>query len=241
MDAIDVLTSSAADPAPLIHFGYQSTTVCRQAVNDRGSTTRQTAGSAMSFVPGFDPRLLRPLPWNIQLEYVWLQELPSSAAWSIFFSLALVGIPLAYITSLVRRRRWSILWWALFPVVAGIASTALLIEGPETYFGRFWSKWWVAFVTLPVLIGGNFLARVAIAKRWRTMAAWLLASVLLAALIAWVALRDYAPLLAAGQRYSTEGWYWIWFSGAYLVLCAITVGLIARPALRWLWLKIKPA
>jgi hypothetical protein len=66
------------------------------------------------------------------------------------------------------------------------------------------------------------------AYRWRLVAGWLAATVLATGLTASVVLavaQTQGMGLQPGERYAWDGWYWVWFFGAYQMCWLLTLAL----------------
>jgi tRNA A-37 threonylcarbamoyl transferase component Bud32 len=179
-----------------------------------------------------DPRWVQSLPWSLAL------ELPSGED---FIQLVLLCTPGLLIVGAVRRRSWtlgalSVLCVAL--LVALFKNMGLEQRWQSTTFFQLPSLV-LPMLLMPVLAAPLiiFTVRLAVAlfrKRWLRVMVWLVLSVLaaLAAAAVWLALDRQS--LGAGQHYSWEGWYLVWFAGAYVLGLLVLLLWLARGGYRLL-------
>ena len=180
-----------------------------------------------------DPRQIRTLPWAQGDGSVW--DTAPFVAWGLFYSLGLVYVPGAYVFRLIRDRRWS-----LRPA-ADACHRRLGADGGAGGRQRFLAARTIGqgVTGNPVLpcvrrrrSAGTMGDGISVASGRRLVAATVLAAGLTAGVVLWVA-QTQGMGLQPGERYAWDGWYWIWFFGAYdmcwlLTLALPVVGTFAR-------------
>jgi len=173
-----------------------------------------------------DSRRVRQLPWALEAGS-W-RDYALFSAWGLFYSLGLIYLPGAYLLGMIRARRWSLQRLLLMPAVAALALMAALAGGNDASLLEPLGKAILAIVYWPVWVAGVQLVRWALARRWQRLAIWLATTVaaagLMAALILMIA-QSQGMGLQPGDRYAWDGWYWIWFFGAYDLCWLLTLAL----------------
>jgi hypothetical protein len=129
----------------------------------------------------------------------------------------LVFAPAAYLGKLVRQRTWSLRTFFLAPVLVGLALVALSVPLPvESGLNQSWTnRFFMSLTMLPVVLLIYGAIQTLRRGRWRRLLVWSLMTVLVAA-----ALMTHSLILdrtreSESLSYSWEGWYWLWFLGAY--------------------------
>jgi hypothetical protein len=136
---------------------------------------------------------------------------------------------------LVRRRTWGFGTLALLPVAAALATTALLIDGSDNYFVSPLAKLGIGVAGLPLIIGVFVLSRWIYRRRWGVIAAWVFVSIAVAVAGGSWAIYAVSDRMAEGQRFSHEGWYWIWIIAGYWTMWLICLWLPLAAVVRRLW------
>jgi hypothetical protein len=104
---------------------------------------------------------------------------------------------------------------------------------------RGMAKLAVALSAAPPLVVFAWCVRWLLQRRWRAAMLLIAATLVISAIVAGVALvgeQSWQPL-AAEEHYSLDGWYWVWFLGAYAMTCGAVVFLPLATAIVWLWKK----
>ena len=181
-----------------------------------------------------DPRLLRRLPWTPP--QFAASTLIGALAWAVFFSIALLYIPAIYVYHSVTHRQWSLKWVLLLPAVAAAPLVAVMIEAPDLPARGVEFRILLAAITLPAPVAVAELVAWSIRRRWRPVVMWLAAAVvttaILAAVVLLVAQSVQRTALQPGERYAWDGWWLIWLHGGYLTACLLTVWLVLRAVAR---------
>ncbi|MDX2460097.1 MAG: hypothetical protein QNM00_08420, partial [Gammaproteobacteria bacterium] len=228
---------SGDGPAPHVISTFpDEVTVCRRAIA-AASDTLPIPDRAVTSTTALaeDPRLLRPLPWASNLQDV--AEIAQLFAWAAMFSVVVIVLPGGLLWRMVKKRRWSLRTMLLLPVVIAIVITVLRTDLPGT--PRDWNTAYVklvyALIILPAVAIAAELIYSVYSGRWRRLACWITASVLFALLAA--SLTVIVPSQGSidlGERYAWDGWYLIWFPGAYvtgiLVIAERALGTAYRSA-----------
>ena len=189
-----------------------------------------------------DPRVLRKLPW-------YPNDAPDSAqilfecATVGFYMLTLLVLPVGYGGWLVRWRRWSLRKILLAPVVVGLMTAGWLIDLGSFGGAPVLAKLLIAAMGLPVLAFLALTIRWCVRRRWLRLAVWQAVTLLAAGSSAAVLLLMIAPMqqgpLQPGERWDTQGWYWIWFGGAYTTGLAMVTLLPAFYGVRAAWRRFQ--
>ena len=168
-----------------------------------------------------DPRRRRPLPWNLSAQMPAGAQLGflTACAWVAFYSLGLLYIPGRYLLSLIHRRDWSLRRFLLLPAVAAAPVMAVLIDAPEIPMDPSTTKFALAAAGLPVVWAVIRLTRWLVQGHRQPVALWLATSIVISVMLAVVSLAkaqaDPRKALLPGEHYRGDGWYLIWYSGAY--------------------------
>ena len=113
----------------------------------------------------------------------------------------------------------------------GSGAISTFVNPGDSHLSRL-GKFGSGAIALPVVLALVFIGRWTVARRWRTLLAWLVVSVILAAAIGALWLRADGSQRAEDQYYSLEGWYWIWLPAAYATAVIVAVAGVARTAWR---------
>jgi hypothetical protein len=87
---------------------------------------------------------------------------------------------------------------------------------------------------LPVLAFPYLLLAGLLRQRWWRVGVLLSLSCLLSVAVASLLLWDDRQWLASFQHYSNDGWYFVWFIGAYLTTLLFLVEMVGHPILLWI-------
>jgi hypothetical protein len=150
------------------------------------------------------------------------------------FSAVLVFAPAMYVGSLIRWRTWSLRTFFLAPALVGAALVVLSMPLPEASgLDRAWiSRFFMGMFVLPAVLLVYGAIQTLRRRRWRRLLVWSLATVLMtAALMVLLVSLDRARNSDA-LSYSWEGWYWLWFLGAYLTGWLLLPALLAEWTVR---------
>jgi hypothetical protein len=237
-----LLNPPRKDVPPHALYRFQS-----QALVRRGVRIQAPSGDWLAFArPAtrtpitHDPRQLRPLPWAPQ-EFE-RQEMPKLAAWAVFYGITLAAIPMAFVGWMVRRRQWGMKTLLLAPAVVGLAMLAFLISPEDNDFHSGANKFLVAFLGAgPPMFALATLAVWLSQGRWRRVVLWISVAVLTVVVIMtfslFVLARDDVTQLQPGERYSWEGWYFMFPPVLYVMswlLLFVVGGRLIRKLVRWL-------
>jgi outer membrane protein assembly factor BamB len=239
-----ILGYSPGDQAPWLLFQHQFVSCVREAPlateihagagafgSQRAMGSREEARLAGAHD---DPRQLRPLPWFEPSAPP--ENTLAGLAWCVFYSVCLLVVPGAYVIRSCRRRHWSLKWFLLAPAVAALPLTACMLDAPDLPRHELLSKILLAAVTFPALVAIARLAGWAIRRRWRPLATWLGASVVVSAILAATVLvvvqSNRQLVLQPGERYAWDGWWFIWLYGAYLTAWLLTLAWLLAAATR---------
>jgi hypothetical protein len=239
-----LLNAPRDDLPPHTLYRFQS-----QAVVRRGIRVSEASDAWLAFArptatrtpAGHDPRLLRPLPWAPQ--DFERQEFPKLFVWGAFYGLLLAAIPTAFVSWMLRRRQWGMKTMLLAPAVVGLAMLAFLLSPEDNDFHAPWNKLLVAFFAA----GPPMFALVTLAVwlrqgRWRRVAIWITVAGLTGCVIMMLSLfvlgPDETTQLQPGERYSWEGWYYLYppvlYVMSWLLLIAVVGGWLLRRVVRWI-------
>lgn len=240
-----LLRAPSASAPPIARFAFNSLAIARQGLAFPGveapaSWNRQPVLSNLSPPPP-DPRLVRTLPW-VPEEHE-LIGLPGFLLWSAFYGIVLVGIPVSFVISLVRRRRWGMRTMLMLPVVAGVFLMGVTIDGPDNDFRSLPHKLVIAgFFATPVMFALYQLGTWVGQRRWIPVVSWLavgIIAVIVLGVAFWNADGNRGGPFEPGESYSLAGWYWIlgpaYFAVAWWMTIAIPLGWTGRRL--WIWLR----
>lgn len=214
-DDLALLDIEASDqPMVFLRWGETSVGSRLTPISEHDSAATRSRGPArLSAVPR-DPRLARPLPWTTRYFSPPLKLLSNG-----FQCLALLALPGVLAWRLARKRRFGLRTLALLPVLAALATTALLVDD-EPIRGKFSDAVWA----LPAVVGLAAALRWLVAWRLRPIMGWLLVSVLVATALAVSFMIPDRTSWTEGQYYVPAGWYWIWPIGLYLTSVLFCLG-----------------
>jgi hypothetical protein len=107
----------------------------------------------------------------------------------------------------------------LLPLATALVIVGLTIPEAPAHARELFERAWVALLVAPGVLFFVWLCRAAAKHHWRRVVFWLVGSVLAASLIATLTLlglqRNGEQVFLPGERYSWDGWWWIWFAGVY--------------------------
>ena len=173
-----------------------------------------------------------------------VSSLPSDTLQIGAVSLGVVLLPGSLLIWAVRRRTWSLRRLLVVPVAFAVAFTSLKIAGTLPFFQEFGDQETTAIINmaimaLPVWVFVGLLGAWVIRRHWMRLAGLLglslILSVLIGALVLWPDASTMSPL----EHYSWNGWYMIWFVGAYATGAVVLVVLLAGPIVRAGWRKVR--
>lgn len=247
---VALLDSNAKRP-PSIYYTYGAVSRSRQSahvstVAEKGQLdVRGVNIAAARITPSSrDDRWQRDLPWA---EFrAPIQDAVMVVLWSLLFAAFLVVLPGAYVARLLIVRRFSLRMLLALPLVAGLFLTTWLLKSsslrdypgllPRLSFG---------FAFAPVVISLCLLAWWLLKGHWRRTLLWLGMTIVVSGICAAVLFAvaaDRSPLMVE-ESYRFDGWYLIWFNGAYLtawiMVIVLPIKFLAISA--WKWLRRKPA
>jgi hypothetical protein len=231
--------ASASPPLTLFQHHGQAYVRCGAALIGVFPAWRTFGRPAATLTPAeYDPRLLRPLPWKPHdFEQ---QEFPTLLSWGAFYGIALAAIPVFFVGWTVRRRQWGMKTMLFAPVVVGLAMLAILISPEDRDFHSPWNKLIVAyFAAGPVIFALATLGLWLRQGRWRRVATWI--CVALAAGVAVMAVSlafvepDSASALQPGERYTWDGWYYMYLPVLYLMSWLLLIVVTGTWLLRTAW------
>jgi hypothetical protein len=239
-----LLSAPHGDLPPHALYRFQSQALVRRGVrvDEASDAWLAFARPAPTRTPaGHDPRLLRPMPWAPQdFERA---EMPKLFLWGAFYGLALAAIPTAFAGWMVWRRQWGMKTMLLAPVVVGVTMLAFLLGPEDNDFHTPWNKLIVAFFAAgPPMFALATLAVWLRQGRWRRVAIWIAVAVLtglaIMALSLFVLGPDGATQLQPGERYSWEGWYFMFppvlIVMSWMLVIAVVGGWLIRKIVGWL-------
>jgi hypothetical protein len=181
-----------------------------------------------------DPRWTRPLPWAGLLGDLNSPEEARRALLSIasmaMFAVALILLPGWYLSTLVRRRVWSLKALFVAPVLVGLALVALSAPTPiHVESLPLLQKMAMGFFMLPPVLLLVSLVRWSFQRRWRRIAAWTMVVVLVSGAIAALMIAVHWAGSEGSIPYSWEGWPLVCLLGWYFT------GLLLIPAAASEW------
>lgn len=186
-----------------------------------------------------DPRMLVQSPFARSS-----RNFLSNTLWGLCMTIVLIALPLGYLRHLVRMKTWSLRTLLLSPLVVVVILLCLQIPTPESVDQSFTmspqvAKLNFALMHLPLLTLTALLVALARRRRWKSLAALLLSTIVLAIVVATLTISFYPRQLLPGERYTWDGWAYPWFIGiimvGWLALAVQVVLLLIRSAKRWLW------
>jgi hypothetical protein len=220
LDAPVLLSLPSPDLAPWALYQDRAVAIMRRGLALPGTTAAPTetgvdpwsaVASPLLAPTSPDPRLRRPLPWRPQDHEIpfMLREI----GWFAFYGVTLAAVPIVFAGSLIRRRQWSMKTMLMMPVVASLAMMGFLWQGPGAPGHSLGERLAGAFLLAgPVMFSLLLIGRWLWQRRWKVVAAWLVAGILLMA-----GAMALSLFFEAGRRmplqpdeyYSWSGWYWI--------------------------------
>ncbi len=231
---LDLLHADFAT-TPCWAFLTEDAAICRQANERRdslSSPSRVPAVLAELDNSQADPRLLRDLPWNMRSDNPHLGSSLSFFVWATIRSILIVLVPGAILVRFVRFRKWGMGTLFLLPLATALLITGLTIPQSPDGLRAASERAWVALMVTPGILFFVGLCRAAVRQNWRRVVFWLVGSVLAASLIAAATLygihKNGVHVFSTGERYSWEGWYWIWFAGVYACGCLMLLEMAIR-------------
>jgi len=235
LSSVNVLDVVSGDEPPTIQYRYGETTIGWQArFVEQSEAAGRPAAIVEQVAARADPRLARPLPWRqfVSAAGGW-RAAGGLVAWAMLYCLGLILLPGAAGWWLVSRRRWGLRTLALLHLVAAVFLSAWLLDGPDNELLSRLGKFGSGAMALPVVLALVFIGRWAVARRWRTLLAWLVISVILAVAIGALCLWADGSQRAEDQYYSLDGWYGVWLPAAYATAVIVALAGVARLAWRW--------
>jgi outer membrane protein assembly factor BamB/predicted Ser/Thr protein kinase len=233
-----LLRSPGDGQPPLAHYNWNNVSLVREGLFFDESPKRVVEKKVALPAVGQDPRLLRSLPWAMSP-----QEAANEAVhglWGLFYSITLVGIPVGFIISLLRRRKWGMRTMLMLPVVAGLFLMGALIQGPDSMHRTLPGKL-VESVTIggPILLALYTIGRWTWRRQWRPACTWLSVGPLLALIAVAVLLAGFFPKhedpLEPGERWSWDGWYWVIVYGYFASAWCFAIAMPPWWLGRWIW------
>ncbi|WP_372717039.1 protein kinase [Novipirellula sp.] len=222
-----LLSDTGRDHPPWLAMQNQLSASVREAtmvqqIGQNAPIPTRVMASLNSTIPV--PRESNPLPWSPRPTE--LAPLPAAIAWAVLYSVMLFYIPGVYLVRSIQLRQWSLRWLLLSPLVATAPLLATLIDAPGLNNTNLVTKALLGLATLPAVVASVHLIRWLVLKRWWPLASWLMASVIISAVIATLAIivTQYASPFAIEQEeyYASDKWWFIWFYGAYLTAALLT-------------------
>jgi hypothetical protein len=148
-------------------------------------------------------------------------------AWSIYYSGLVLGLPLWFISRLVRRRQWSLRMWLMLPAVVLLMLTAISTKASGALFPTWGSRMLGAVSTLPVLWLAYRVLGLAARRQWQRVGlrtAMFIALVSLVALIPWIiVLIVLGSGLEEGEHYTYRQLQWLLIPAVYLATWLVFV------------------
>jgi serine/threonine protein kinase len=230
-----VLDLFANGQLPLVRFAFDAYTVCRRATPALTTEPSRSVDALERRAVGFDPRLLRSLPWRPRLLEPEWKAAPEFVAWALFYSIALVAIPLLVVSRLILRRNWGMGTLALLPLTVGLATSALLMHGPDSDFRSAGAKFLIGAAALPLILGTGLFVRWIYRKQWLVIGGWIVVSAAIAVVAGWWLIEATRSRWQEGLQFSYDGWYWIWVIAGYWTLWIVCLSLPLVAVCRKLW------
>jgi predicted Ser/Thr protein kinase len=238
--SFDLLCAATERQPPLVAFQNGATTLVRSGtapqtdIAEHWQATTQKAYIAQSLTS--DPRLLRRLPWAIDSSEQLIRGV-TMVAWSLFYAATLIALPVFYLAHLAKTRQWSLRTLLALPVIAGVALVGSQVHGPEfdqqTLSGKFIAG---LSVGAPWLFAGYLLGKWMLAQRWRAIAMWMLSGIAVTVLVVPSLILVTVDARAhAGERWSWEGWYLIFFPGFFITATLTMWGSVIWWFVRLAW------
>jgi serine/threonine protein kinase/outer membrane protein assembly factor BamB len=233
------LAQPIAQGVPMVAYRYGQITVAARASREEAATPEISPSETPSRVRS-DPRLTRSLPWMRGENFRSSSEIIKMAhmyAMMTVYGAALVFLPVMYLNGLVRRRALTLRMLLLAPALVGIIIVVLSMPTSTEVWGpqmRWWTKVAAGVLMLPPILLVHSTILWLSRGEWRKPLWWLAGSVAVAVVLAGVMI--VADLLRAPVRlpYAWRGWYWIWFTGAYLTGWLLLPAW-GKDALAWLF------
>ncbi len=232
------------EPPRVVSEFPNEVTVCRQAILTGANPPYALARAAPRIAdPGDDPRLVRPLAWAGEMDKDNWMDLIPMILWGTLLLAVLIALPGGIVWRMVRRRRWSLRTMLFLPVVVAIVVTVLAADLPlvDRELSSLSGKLSLMMMVLPGVVFAALVIHGAYRKRWHRVLGWLAASGAVAVLLAGIILiGDHVgrPTDLA-ERYTFDGWYLIWFWGAYATGVVATVVLPGRPVVELIWRQMR--
>jgi hypothetical protein len=243
---VALLDSSAKGP-PSVYYNYGAVSRRRQSappstVVERGQLEARGVSIAAARIAANSPddRWQRELPWaDFRTQF---RDGAIVVLWSLLFATFLVVLPGWYVARLVIVRRFSLRMLLTLPLVAGLFLTVWLIKSstlrdypgllPRLSFG-------LAFA--PVVISLGLLVWWLSKGHWRRALVWVAMSIVMSGICAAVFLAvaaDRSPLLPE-ESFRSDGWYLIWFNGAYITSWMMVIVLPIKYLAVWAWNRLR--
>ena len=185
--------------------------------------------AASFFDSSDDPRLIEPLPWNFYGNAMGMFEIgrldhgPVALLTQLFpIVIGVIVFPVGFVYTMIRRRRWSLQWFLLLPLI--FVLPYILLQMPSELGAEYgysslpaWQvKLWSAFILLPFLIFIGVFARSVWQGRWKLLF-WL--TVLSLAVPVFMAVQEVwsTPLFEGGRfDWMDPGSLWLLWAAVWL-------------------------
>jgi outer membrane protein assembly factor BamB len=198
-----------------------------------------TTRGALLPKPARDPRFTRPLPWTggMDSNRYYPFGKPFLMLSGVVFSGLLVIFPGYLLWQVVWRRRFSLGFFLLVPVAAGLIMVALQLPLPEKFpnHNLTAAKFGLVVLELPALLGlyltGSWLWR----GQWRwpgvVAAVFVIWTMILAG--SWLVLdqKEAHPL----ENYDSQRWWIVLLMSGYPTLVAVACVWLIASLFHWLW------
>jgi len=227
--SVALLNAPQTQVPPHALYQYRGQTYVRRGVDRSGAAAAWQAFARPPSIlapAGLDPRLIRPLPWKP--EDYQLRQWPPFVAWAAFYGITLAALPVLLLGWMIRRRRWGLKTVLMLPLVAGLVLLAVRVHPADREFQSLASKLGLAYFGAGPVIGAAVACGAWLRQgRWRRVLLCLSLALLAGLALMAVRLLAIAPAegaaLQPGERYSWEGWYFVFLPMFYLLAWVLTV------------------
>ena len=210
-------------------------------------------GANIKYTTFDDPRMLQPLPWNYEtpmnsLEIRGLDHSPIVLVTQLFpIVLGAIVFPAWLVTTMIRRRRWSLQWLLLLPLAFALPYILLTIPSPlrtefsDPYSLPLWCRRAFSAITLlPFLIFIGVFAMHCFKQHWKTVLLLMFFVVAAPVLPIGLDLIFNSESLPEGYRYD---WLdprslWLLWLGVWMVGLGIAIKRVLFSFGRLLWAAI---
>lgn len=186
-----------------------------------------------------DPRFVRKPPWmqDHSMQEVDRRQAAARIAWRLLLATFLLVLPARTLVTMTVQRRWTLMTWLGLPLLLGLMLTLFIVPVPSLVqpFGRDSARerWLHALFGTPLIVFAWLLVQHAKNLRWQRLLGWIVATLVVAALMVTVTIQIGVHKLGPGEHYVfADGWDIVlahsFYITSWLSIIAVTWGVARR-------------